>query len=392
MSLAARRFAITWHSNLLRRTSYLPRQCYSTSTPEASSKFELPSDPKEWAKLFKVPLAVNHRISIRNSDLAAKVADAFVPEGSRGKVIIEAYPGPGQLTRALLNLPKDRVRKLIILESWAPYLEWLKPLEAADPRLIVLEKDGFNWASYSEISELGLLDDVAKVDWKSGVHPDLQFISHLPSTIYSEQLVSQLFRAMPEAGWLFQYGRIPLNLVLSDHLYKRIGATLKDTAMRCKLSIVAEATAQCTPSLNFLESQPYEEHFHPIPGIRAMAAEMKKDSRAVGRPFRTMTAIPLENQLIPKGQMDAWDYCLRRLFVKKSTELRKAISTLAPNAQILIKAVTKPELSPSERLDVTKKIKDMDARDWSILLKAFDEWPFKPEDLTIYENYSGSRH
>ncbi|KAG6918073.1 hypothetical protein DXG01_016731 [Tephrocybe rancida] len=374
------------------RISSLPRRCYATSKAATGSQLLLPTDPAEWAKLFKVVLAVNHRVSLRNPDTAAKIANGFVPEGSEGKVIIEAYPGPGQLTRALLNLPKERIRKIIVLENYGPYLEWLKPLQEADPRLVVLEKDGANWASYSDMAQLGVLDDVSKHPWDQGIHPHLQFISHLPSTVYSEQLTSQLFRSMPEGNWLFQYGRVPLNLILSDHLSRRIVSTADQHTTRCKLSIVAQATAECTTPLDWSETTPYSEHFHPIPSARAKAAELKKDSRAVGLPFCTMIAVPLEKQIIPKGQMDAWDFCLRRLYVKRSTELRKAISTLAPNAQILLQAVTNPDLPESERLDVTKKIKDMEAPDWAILLKAFDDWPFKPSDLTILEGYIGGRH
>lgn len=51
------------------------------------------------------------------------------------------------------------------------------------------------------------------------VHPSLQFISHFPSTVMGEQLVAQLFRAIPEKHWLFQYGRVPLSFILSENIY-----------------------------------------------------------------------------------------------------------------------------------------------------------------------------
>jgi transcription factor 1 len=52
-------------------------------------------------------------------------------------------------------------------------------------------------------------------------------------------------------------------------------------------------------------------------------------------------------------------------------------SGLAPGATTLLKMVTDPSLP--ERLDVKKPIRMMTAHDWSILLKAFDDWPFSPE-------------
>ena len=34
--------------------------------------------------------------------------------------------GPGQLTRALLRLPKERVKRVIVMEDWENYLEYLR--------------------------------------------------------------------------------------------------------------------------------------------------------------------------------------------------------------------------------------------------------------------------
>ncbi|KAF5376226.1 hypothetical protein D9615_008540 [Tricholomella constricta] len=368
------------HLRLLQRVLRSPHRYFSAAP--ASSKLELPPE-SEWRKYFPPALQVNHRVSLRNAETAAKLADAFVPEGSEGKVILEAFPGPGQLSRALLNLPKNRIKKIIILEDWEPYLEYLKPLQKADSRVIVVGRDGYNWDSYQLISELGLLDDVPKLGWDQGVHPQLQFISHLPSTVNGEQLISQLLRTVPEHQWLFQYGRVPLSFLLSEHVYNRVTATIDDPSARCKVSIIAEASAHITSALPSSVLNPFDQHFHPVTSAHAKAADLKRSSRAVGLPFQSMNLVPRQHQLIRKGQTDAWDYCLRRLFVRKATELRTALPGLAPGAQILLKKVTDPALPDSERLDVRKKVNKLQAHEWAILLKAFDEWPFKPEDLTI---------
>lgn len=104
----------------------------------------LPSEDK-WRKTFPLTQFVSHRISLKSRSSADTVADAFVPQGSKDKVIVEAYPGksyvfwvvfalketetrlgPGQLTRALLNLPKERIKKIIILEDDPSYLPYLR--------------------------------------------------------------------------------------------------------------------------------------------------------------------------------------------------------------------------------------------------------------------------
>ena len=97
---------------------------------------------------------------------------------------------------------------------------------------------GFSWDAYVALEDMGLLDDVKTIPWNGGgeeivlsstfssfnkgetVHPQLQFISHLPQTILGEQLVAQLFRGIPEKSWLFKYGRVPMNFVLSDWVWQ----------------------------------------------------------------------------------------------------------------------------------------------------------------------------
>ena len=46
----------------------------------------------EWSKYFPYQ-AKAARIAIHNPKSAKKLAEAFIPEGSVGKVVIESYPG-----------------------------------------------------------------------------------------------------------------------------------------------------------------------------------------------------------------------------------------------------------------------------------------------------------
>jgi hypothetical protein len=46
-----------------------------------------------WRKFFPTEKASLHRCAVRNPETAAMLADIFVPEGSKDKIIIEASPG-----------------------------------------------------------------------------------------------------------------------------------------------------------------------------------------------------------------------------------------------------------------------------------------------------------
>ncbi|KAJ7132770.1 S-adenosyl-L-methionine-dependent methyltransferase [Mycena crocata] len=329
-----------------------------------------------------------HRVSLSNPTTAALVADAFIPQQSREKIVLEIFPGPGQLTRALLALPRARIKKLIVLEHADVYLKYLKPLEALDSRLTVVPIAGESWTSYQTLHDLKLLEDVRSLPWDQGVHPQLHFISHLASNVNGEQFISQLLRSMPEKQWLFKYGRVPMSILLSEYIWKRV---LGDNKMiRCKLSMIAAAVASFQEAIPYSALQPYADHFHPIPSANTLAQreKEKQDDRPLmmgksGNPFVAINFTPLEDQAIGPGLLEKWDYCLRHLYVNRATPIKNALPYLAPNAQTLLNKLTAPGLDKKHRVDPKTPIREMSVNDWRLLVKAFDEWPFAPEDLSI---------
>src|SRR3979490_3032079 len=86
--------------------------------------------------------------------------------------------------------------------------------------------------------------------------------------------------------------------------------------------------------------------------------------------------------------LDQWDYVLRRLFVLKSTQLRKAISSLAPGAEVLLKTLTDKSLPPEQHVDIRLKVKQLTTSDWTLIVRAFDAWPFAP-DVCPFINLRG---
>ncbi|KAF5393355.1 hypothetical protein D9757_000545 [Collybiopsis confluens] len=353
------------------------RLTFHPDTPQ--DKTNLP--PREdWREIFSwVP--VNDRVSISNAETAALVAESFVPEGSKDQVVIEAFPGPGQLTRALMNLPKSRIKKIIVVENEVKYVEYLRPLAALDPRVTVINSSAATWDTFDIIEAEGHLKDTTVMGWNEGVHPNLQFISHLPLTVLGEQLISQFLRLIPERSWLFKYGRIRMNLILSEY---RLTAGPNDKAMRCKLSIMARATAN-SQLLLYDQLQPYPDHFHPI--LKGAASAVKNSSnRKIGIPFQAVEIIPLEEQVIDGDKLDIWDYCVRRLFVRKATTLEKCIEDLGPGASSLL-----PKLDGV--VDSSKRVRELSVAEWAALTKEFDAWPFAPKDLRIHDamldNYGG---
>ncbi|THH15037.1 hypothetical protein EW146_g5377 [Bondarzewia mesenterica] len=340
----------------------------------------------EWRTYFPpAPVVVRDRVSIKNPLSSEAVAKSFIrnklTKSRQPKVIIEAFPGPGSLSRALLTLPPTEVGKLIILEDYEPYLDFLRPLELADPRVKVIPLSGFSWSTYSTLDEMGLFEDMETVPWDGPIHPSLHFITHLPHNGAGEQFVAQLLRCIPEKSWLFKYGRIPMSFLLGDWVWRRISASPTDRE-RCKLSVIAEVAANCSLSLSSNSLLPYNDHFHPT-RVNSGAHDRRPENRRLGHPLVGVNMVPLKEQLIDKGKLGQWDYVLRRLFVLKSTPLKNAMSSLAPGAESLFKRLTDPNLPPEQRVDIKKQVRSLTARDWALITNAFIEWPFAPENLTI---------
>ncbi|KAF7315740.1 Glycoside hydrolase family 63 protein [Mycena indigotica] len=361
-------------------TSLFTTRVYST----APDYVNLP--PQDlWRKTFPpVNRTVSHRVSLANPKTAAQVANAFVPSDSRDKTIVEAFPGPGQLTRALLALPKTRIKQLIVLEKEPSYLAYLKPLEATDSRLKVIELGGELWITYLKLQKDGVLGHIDTQPWDT-MHSQLQFISHLPNNVSGEQLLAQLLRSIPDRQWLFKYGRVPLSFMMSETLWDRVTGT-KDR-IRCKLSIISAAVAQSQLALPMKATEPYNDHFHPIPTAYALKMHaLNKSPKSHGNPFVAVNFRPSQHQVIAPGLLDKWDYCLRHLYVHRAKPIKTALPFLAPNAQTLLTGISGSEpglINPSTI------VRNLSLNDWKLLVKAFDEWPFAPEELSVTDAIMG---
>ncbi|KAJ3763586.1 S-adenosyl-L-methionine-dependent methyltransferase [Lentinula raphanica] len=390
---------------------------FETHPDSPEDKTILPPREK-WRQIFAwVP--VHDRVSLANAQTANKVAECFVPKGDRDKVIIEAFPGPGQLTRSLLALPKERIKKIIVLEQEPKYLDYLRPLAAIDPRVTIVPFTALEWDTFDIVEGQGLLNDVETIPWDQGgqiyhqpiimsanlfilaVHSKLQFISHLPLTVYGEQLISQILRLIPNRNWLFKFGRVKMNFLLSDYIwqasegcshschtysseYQRLTAPPENNLMRCKLSVMGTATAEFQTKM-YDALQPYSEHFHPTL-LKKPVDTAKFSNRRIGVPFHAAEITPLEKQVINPEKLDTWDYCIRRLYVRKATPLQQCIEDLGPGAQSLL-----PKLSAT--IDPMTRVRDITVAQWASLIQEFDAWPFAPTDLGIndakLDNYGG---
>lgn len=54
-------------------------------------------------------------------------------------------------------------------------------------------------------------------------------------------------------------------------------------------------------------------------------------------------------------------------------------SLLGPGAKNILPKLTNTKLPAEEWVDVKKAPRDLDLREWALVVRAFKEWPFRPE-------------
>ncbi|KAH7974462.1 hypothetical protein HPB49_015728 [Dermacentor silvarum] len=150
----------------------------------------------------------------------------------RGKHVIEVGPGPGCLTRPLLELGARRVVAIEKDRRFAPTLDVLS--EASEGRLHVVMGDIF----HQHLQEL--IPEELGVPWDSDNLPEVCLVGNLPFSVASPLLVSWLRQISRREG-PFQRGRVA----------QRIGAPILDP-QRCRLSVLCQnyCTTQHRLTLN----------------------------------------------------------------------------------------------------------------------------------------------
>ncbi|KAL1696287.1 hypothetical protein GGG16DRAFT_43571 [Schizophyllum commune] len=327
---------------------------------------------EEWNEIFPSHYSVTTRLTLHNANTAREIAEAYIPEGSEGKTIIEAYPGPGALSRAILALPKERVKRLILVENYPPFLDYLLPLEKLDSRVTVVRASPNAWETYDDLLKTHLPAEEYKVDWEAGVNERLSFVCSLPMGHAGEMFYQQWIRSIPDKQWLFALGRVPMHITMTEELWIRATASVLERTLRSKGSVITEATVTAKQVIAH-NLRPHHEHFFP--------ARKVKGSLANASAYGTIatTIVPKKWQIIEEGKMDMWDFIVRNMFTRKASTVDKALPYLAPGAlSLLPKVFPGPTLPPSQAIYPKVQVRGMQLRDWGILVRAFDEWPFKP--------------
>jgi 16S rRNA (adenine1518-N6/adenine1519-N6)-dimethyltransferase len=230
----------------------------------------------------------------------AKVAGDFA-----GKAVIEIGPGPGGLTRALLEAG---AYPLIAVEKDARFLPLLEPLvEWSDQRLHIVRGDAL------DVDEASLIPPAPRHLCARGT----PIISNLPYNVGTPLLVKWL-KAGPWRG--------DMTLMFQKEVAQRIVAKPGSDAYG-RLAVLAQA--RCETRLEFT-----------IP------------ARAFTPPPKIASAVvTLRDRADPYAHLDALERVTGAAFGQRRKMLRAALRSLTPEAEALLNAAGLPPTARAEEID-----------------------------------------
>jgi 16S rRNA (adenine1518-N6/adenine1519-N6)-dimethyltransferase len=214
-----------------------------------------------------------------------------------GRTVIEIGPGPGGLTRALLEAGAD---PLIVIEKDGRFLPLLEPLIGwSGGRLRIVEGDALR------VDEAALAQGPAHI------------VSNLPYNVGTPLLVKWL-----KAGaW-----RGPMTLMFQKEVAQRIVAK-PGSAAYGRLAVLAQARCECR-----LEFTVPARAFTPPPKIASAIV------RLTDRPD-------------PYPHLDAMERVTAAAFGQRRKMLRVALKTLTPEAEALLHAADLKATARAEEID-----------------------------------------
>ncbi|XP_013077443.1 dimethyladenosine transferase 1, mitochondrial-like [Biomphalaria glabrata] len=153
-------------------------------------------------------------------------------------LVIEVGPGPGGITRPILN---SNTKKVIVIEKDRRFLPSLQILaEASSQKLEVVHGDILSTDLQQFVSP------EFHSHWQDPP-PNIHIIGNLPFSV-STPLIIQWLHHMSNKSSIWKFGRVPLTLTFQKEVAERIVAPPK-SEYRCRLSVMSQYL--CDAQLKF---------------------------------------------------------------------------------------------------------------------------------------------
>ncbi|KAI5710922.1 hypothetical protein M8J75_012453 [Diaphorina citri] len=278
----------------------------------AAKALRLPPMPsiRDIIKLYKLralkQLSQNFLFEPRLTDKIVRNAGTIT-----GNEVCEVGPGPGSITRSILN---RRPARLVLIEKDPRFTPCLDMLAQASPCPV-----HFHLGDVMSFTMQNMFSEDRRRDWSEGL-PGIRIIGNLPFNVSTPLIIKQ-------SAW--SYGRVPLTLTFQKEVAERMIA-MEGMEQRCRLSIMCQNWCNV-------------DHRFTIPG-KAFIPKPQVDVGVVHFTPRVHPIIDLPFKLIERVVSCVFRYRQKQVYKPASLLFPKRKRQLV--VSLLERACVKPILRP----------------------------------------------
>lgn len=197
---------------------------------KAVHKVRLPPLPtvSDIIRLYKLralkQLSQNFLLDLRVTDKIVRAAGNI-----RDGEVVEVGPGPGSITRSIINRNPGRVFVIEKDRRFVPALEMLSEASPFPIEIITGDVLSFN------------MEKLFKEEYRKGWHetpPNIHLIGNLPFSV-STHLIIKWLQNISEKANAWKYGRVPMTLTFQKEVAERMTAGVM-SKQRCRLSVMCQ--------------------------------------------------------------------------------------------------------------------------------------------------------
>jgi len=304
---------------------------------------KLPPLPKlrEIVKLYgltaKEKLSQNFLFDLNITNKIVKSA-----RGVSNKTILEVGPGPGSLTRSIIA---DGCNKLVVVEKDARFSSALNMIKDNVKEYGV--DMNIEIADILDVDEKNLLMNIGAQPVKWEEESNVKLIGNLPFSV-STALALKWMKMIYKRTGPFYFGRSPMTLLFQKEVAERIVAS-PSTKDYGRLSIMVQHLCHAEILFNISSKS-----FVPAPDV-------------------TGTVVYLEPRKAPLIDVDilALEDLLRKVFTQRRKILSNAITTIHPEAKVLLEMCG---------MDEKKRPEDFPVETWCLLANIYKSSRFYPNN------------